>query len=342
VNWEAIAATDHTGRFAALLACPSSDRDVDWLRAALQAAVAVEFSTVPPYLCALWSIKDDRHPAAASIRNVVQEEMLHLSLACNMLSAIGGAPQIASAAVAPRYWEHLPAGIHPDLVVKLGGFTSAAVDGFIEIESPDSTAGSETATGNDPGRRSIGDFYSAVAECLAVVRPEITIEGQVAGPLAHMTIPTVEVALEAISLIKDQGEGSSSPLVAHTDELAHYYRFIELKHRRAISHLDAAGAPVFRGTTWDEPETFPVAVVPDGGYQQPDVSADVWAQLARFDRTYTNLLDSLQLAWELGRETSFVRAIETMFELTTLGRSIMQLERPDGSGNYCPCFRPLR
>jgi hypothetical protein len=337
MRWEAIAEVGHAERFNTLLDCPPDQRGLDWLQTALQAAVAVEFATIPPYLCALWSIQDDRHPAAASIRNVVQEEMLHMSLACNMLAAVGGTPQISSVSVAPVYWEHLPAGIHPDLVVKLGGFTDAALAGFIEIESPDPLTRDGGA--GDATHRSIGDFYTAVADSLADLRPAITIDHQVAGPLAHMTIPTVESALTAIALIKDQGEGSRSPIVAHTDELAHYYRFLELKQRQQISHLDDSGAPVFVGPLWEEPSTWPVASVPDGGYREPDVPPDVWRQLDQFDRTFTKLLDLLQLAWELGQETPFVRAIEVMFELTTRGRSLMQIERPDGNGNYCPNFR---
>ncbi len=333
--WDSIADASHAGRFAALLDRPVEERDLDWLRAGLQAAVAVEFATVPPYLCALWSIKDDLHPAAASIRNVVQEEMLHMSLACNLLTAIGGVPQISGPSTAPVYWEHLPAGIHTDLVVKLTGYRDASLAGFIEIESPDPAA----ATGEPVTSRSIGDFYTAVADCLAKLQPTITTERQVAGPLAHMVIPTVDLALVAIALIKDQGEGNTSPIVAHTDELAHYYRFLELKQRQRFSHLDESGSPVFDGPVWDEPETWPVADVPDGGYQQGDVSSEVWSKLDQFDRAFTRLLDSLQLAWELGEQSPLIRAIETMFELTTLARSIMQIERPDGSGNYCPCFR---
>src|SRR5207244_329121 len=79
----------HLARIARLLARPENQRGPEWLELALQSAVSVEFSTIPPYLSALWSIKDQMHPVAASIRDVVQEEMLHMALACNMLTALG-------------------------------------------------------------------------------------------------------------------------------------------------------------------------------------------------------------------------------------------------------------
>lgn len=332
--WPSLAASTHAERITTLIDVPLGQRDVGWLQAALQAAVCVELSTIPPYLCALWSIKDEMHPVAASIRNVVQEEMLHMSLACNMLTAIGGTPAIASASAVPRYWAHLPVGIHPDLTVVLTGYNESSLATFIEIEAPDPTPDER-----DGQHRSIGDFYTGVAETLTHVAPQISLERQVAGPLAFMTIPTLESAYAAIDLIKDQGEGSSAATVAHTDELAHYYRFLELRERRHLSHLDEGGAPVFDGPVWDEPETWPVATVPDGGHQRADVPPSVWDQLDRFDRTFSRLLDSLQLAWETGRETPLVRGIEIMFELTTLGRSVMQIDKPDGSGTYCPSFR---
>lgn len=43
-----------------------------WLKKSLQAAVSLEFATIPPYLCALWSIKDDRHDVARSIREIIR------------------------------------------------------------------------------------------------------------------------------------------------------------------------------------------------------------------------------------------------------------------------------
>ena len=115
---------------------PHETRDMPWLERALQSAVSVEFSTIPPYLCALWSIKDPMHPVAKSIRNVVHEEMLHMSLACNMLTAIGRVPRINHPNAVPRYPGHIPGMVHPELRVTLSGLTDASLDVFIAIEAP--------------------------------------------------------------------------------------------------------------------------------------------------------------------------------------------------------------
>ena len=44
----------------------------------LQLALGIELSTIPPYLCALYSISDPASEASRLIRGVVIEEMLHM------------------------------------------------------------------------------------------------------------------------------------------------------------------------------------------------------------------------------------------------------------------------
>ena len=64
------------------------------LQESLEAAIRLELSTVPPYLCAEWSVKDQADPVAGLIHSIVIQEMLHMGLAANMLVAIGGKPEM--------------------------------------------------------------------------------------------------------------------------------------------------------------------------------------------------------------------------------------------------------
>ena len=73
-----------------LVAAPT--HDISWLHDALQTAVQLELSTLPPYLIARWSIRSPGDPVAQTIKQIAREEMLHMGLACNMLTAIGGSP----------------------------------------------------------------------------------------------------------------------------------------------------------------------------------------------------------------------------------------------------------
>ncbi len=63
------------------------------LRDHLQYAIGLELTTIPAYLCALYTIVPGANTAAYEvIESVVLEEMLHMALAANVLNAIGGAP----------------------------------------------------------------------------------------------------------------------------------------------------------------------------------------------------------------------------------------------------------
>ncbi|XP_019630270.1 PREDICTED: uncharacterized protein LOC109474416 [Branchiostoma belcheri] len=93
---------------------------LDELKTTLQLALQLELATIPPYLSALFSIKDgDNEEVAALIGSVVLDEMKHVALVANVLNAIGGAPNLNDRSVFPLYPAPLPGGANPGLVVKL-------------------------------------------------------------------------------------------------------------------------------------------------------------------------------------------------------------------------------
>src|SRR5215470_9329893 len=81
------------------MAVAPEKRRLEWLKTSLQAAIELELSTLPPYLCAMWSIRDPTSPSGGTAYNlidsVVRQEMIHLGFVCNLLTAIGGTPRIA-------------------------------------------------------------------------------------------------------------------------------------------------------------------------------------------------------------------------------------------------------
>lgn len=84
---------------ARLMSVPAEKRDPIWLLDALQAALQLELSTIPPYLYAGWSITGaGPSGVAGTIGQIAREEMRHMALACNLLTAIGGPPDIIGAA----------------------------------------------------------------------------------------------------------------------------------------------------------------------------------------------------------------------------------------------------
>ena len=343
------------------------EHNVAWLKAALQAAICLEYATCPPYLCALWSIENDTHPVAVSMREVAQEEMVHLALACNMLSSIGGKPSFTTPPPdAPAglplpariaYPAHLPGGVRPELVVPLQGLNDDALDVFLQIESPEFPGDQAT----DDSYRTIGEFYNAIAEAFEknADRLELTTENQITGPRANFVVKSIEDARMAIDLIQHQGEGATAPVdlgeglhlgcptweyLPGENYLAHYYRYSEMKERRKIrtwsEQRDGHEVTLYEfGDAIDWPAVFPMAAVPAGGYQAADVSPDVAFLLDRFDATYTKLLDFFETSWRRGGQASFWHAIETMFDLAEVGRRLMQIPLPGGQGTFGPCFR---
>jgi hypothetical protein len=338
------------GHHAKRAAAYKAEDDLAHLRVALDGAVTLEFATLPPYLSAIWTFKNDLHPVAKSLRNILQEEMLHMALVCNMLVAIGGQPRINTNA--PLYPGKLPLNVHPELTVPLMGFSPDVLKVFLEIERPKhpghhvALAAAKNIADDDPdpgGDLTIGEMYEHTLHAFQRLKPALSADHQITGPLAWMVVKNLDDVARAIHLIMRQGEGSEGPVDTGPDDLAHYYRFAEMVERKKLE-LDAATGQFSFRTPIDldyARDVWPLAAVPAGGYTDAVVSDPEVRRLLRgFNLTYSKLLDLLQAAWSTrGGQASFWHAIETMFALEQFAKPLMQIPVPGGKGNYCPDFR---
>jgi hypothetical protein len=318
-------------RLLDLLASPPDQHDLAWLKSSLQLAVELELSTLPPYLCGMWSCQD-QGSAYGLIQTVVLQEMLHMGLAANMLTTIGGTPAINTSV--PSYPGPLPGGVMPDLTVYLGGLTKAYVgDVYMTIEYPDS--GPITPP---PTQETIGQFYAAISDAFGQVQPTCSGENQLTASIGNdnvSAIQSVTEAQQAISLIKEQGEGTAtSPDDGDAGEFAHYYRFGEIFNGALLVQVDGKWA--YSGDAVPFPATYPMAQVPKGGWPNPP--SNVTSLLQTFDQAYKTVLDSLQSAWQNGSQGDLDNAVGAMFGLGGTAGQLMQIQLPDGSGNYGPDF----
>jgi hypothetical protein len=113
----------------------SSINYVPILQDFLQTAILIEHSTIPPYLTALYSIKDGTNLLASQIiRSVAVEEMLHMIMVCNVLNAINIQPSVNQPENYPTYPMKLPMNV--DFFVGLEKFSTNSIATFIAIESP--------------------------------------------------------------------------------------------------------------------------------------------------------------------------------------------------------------
>lgn len=142
----------------------------------LRVTMEVKLSTIPPYLSALYSIKPSdtsqepgygrNQPAYDVIHSVVMEEMLHLTLAGNILNATGGAallndPEFVPASPTQLLDSYIEEGGEL-FEVPLQGLTEDAIDVFMRIELPERPH----APPRVKGWHSIGQFYDGLKKGL--------------------------------------------------------------------------------------------------------------------------------------------------------------------------------
>lgn len=312
---------------------------LDCLRHSLQAAVKLEFATIPPYLTAMWSIQDSGSDVVRSIREVVVEEMLHMGLACNMLVALSGKPALNQEKEIPSYPGHLPGNVNPPLLITLRRLTPSQLKVFMDIEYPEFGPISAFSSSSFD---TIGAFYTALLKAFEKEKPKLDPTNQREEPISGVfKVTTIADVRKAIGLIKLQGEGSNSTPEENPDDLAHYYRFREIYIGTKFVQDPTSKKWGHTGAPIDMPKTWPMADIPKGGYLKPDVPDEVWKLIHAFDVLYTSMLDLLQKAW-VDPKSDISDAVNLMPALTAKAKEIMQKPRSDGKGNYGPCFRIAR
>lgn len=324
-------------RFARVMDSGNGPQTVDDLRSMLQTAVELEWFTMPPYLCAMWSLRE-AGDVGGILRSVAMEEMLHMAICCNLLVGIGGRPRLASPEVFPEYPDN-PPGIALRRPVSLQGFSLDAVRLFMEVEKPahDPIVIGRAAA---PPAATIGDFYQAIIDGFERIKPTLVLEGQAEGPLGLQRYGDHVAAIEALRLVVEQGEGSTTSPESDDGEgeLAHYYRFQQIVDGvRYVKQPDGT----FRKDPTQAirvPEAAgirPVAPVPTGGYRAVPV-------VERFDEEYTAMVEILEDVWAEGQPDPSTRlwsAVGMMSALTEAAKRVMETPIRGGVGNYAPDFR---
>ncbi|MFI7470016.1 ferritin-like protein [Nonomuraea sp. NPDC049646] len=311
---------------------------LDSLREHLQWAIELEHATLPPYLTALYSLDPERNPAAVEVvSGVFVEEMLHLALAANLLNAVGGTPRLDMPEMLPPHPRKLP---HSDLEVSLVPFGAQALEMFLRLEQPAPPG----APPEDEGYETIGQFYAAIEQglrhlCDTLGEKEVFCGDpvrQVSGAHFRHTagslfaVEDLESALGALKEIVEQGEGNArgevwdgdqDVLHPERDEVAHYYRFQELKLGRRYRRGDTPKT----GPTGEEVRVDRDGVLPMTPNPRPAAQGSaVRAAQDRFDTTYSTLLELLEQAFN-GDPKRLTDATRAMFTLRAQAQALMAL-----------------
>lgn len=328
---------------------------LDDLRRHLQWAVELEHATIPPYMCALYSLDKDRNAEAAQVvGTVLAEEMLHLALAANLLNAVGGEPKLDLPELLPPYPHPLPHGDR-SIEVDLVPFGARALDLFLRIEKP----ASADAPPQDDGYQTIGQFYAAIEAGLRALCRELGEEAVFCGAPdrqigemhmhggggAVLPVTDLKTALTALAEIVEQGEGAARTTVWDGDvdvfhpereEVAHFYRFQELRLGRRYQAGDTPqSGPTGEAIAVDLDGVRPMRPNPRTA-DYPEGSAVRVAQ-EEFNQAYSLLLYLLEQAFN-GSPGSMKEAVRVMYQLRAQAVALMEMPSGDGVTTAGPTF----
>lgn len=326
------------------------DCSVDILKENLQTAIALEFSTIPPYMTALYSIKDGyNREVYDTIRSVVMQEMLHLAQAANLLIAIGGQPLIDDPSVIPQSFpSNLPGGVLPGLTVTLQKASPKHVaDVFMIIEFPDDVIykGPFHDETIDLNVLTIGAFYSTIQKCMVQLDREGKINFGNLNKQLHWPwkihdvgsklwkVSNIKEAKKAIQMIIEQGEGSTQedPTYQGTQQLAHFFKFEQLACKHHIQSTPEHSYK-FKGA---EIEFVSEGVWPMRDNPSPNglpVGSHVYREAKIFHRIYRSMLRSLQTTFN-GSPDSITEAVTIMEAMQLQAKKLMQIQVPVPDGH---------
>lgn len=345
-----------------------SARAPEQLHQYLQGAIELEHSTIPPYLTALYTLRPGTNQRIASIiTSIVREEMLHMTIACNLLTALGGRPVIDKPDFVPRYPGPLPMNVGEGLIVGLQKCSKMLMSQvFMQIEKPDqpinypikAEPAMKLAAALPPVPEpeqfpTIGDFYNSIRKKIhelhaeygdAIFRgnPEHQVINTSWFPSDELfPIRTLRDVDNAITLIIEQGEGAAGGPLDEEQDFAHYYRFAEIFNGYGLQRDQsvAAGWSYSGALIPFEPvEVFNMPPNPTVAQYAEGSRSRFMAE--QFSQAYTQLLYVLHQTFN-GRPDQLNKALGLMFQLRILAYEVLGTADPEGRATGL-CFEYSR
>jgi hypothetical protein len=308
----------------------------------VQSALELEHSVIPPYLTAYYTLRPGRNDEiAAAVHNIAVEEMLHMTIAGNLLLALGGKPRLTDPDFVPSYPTLLPMSIG-DLTVGLAPYSRDLLhEVFMRIEEPEHPIefpARASAAADTAAFATIGEFYEALIDKLVALGDSAFIGDparQVVDPNWFppdqlFRIVDVATAKAALTLVVEEGEGTKQSPLDREGELAHYYRFTELWHgRHLVPDPNAAHGYSYTGTPidFDPSGVWAMPANPRLAQYPPESQSRLIA--GQFSRTYNQLLHALHDMFN-GAPESLDAAVGIMFELGLQAQDVLATPDPDG------------
>lgn len=311
----------------------------------LQSAIELEHATIPPYLTAMFSLKPTNAHISRLIGTIVHQEMLHMTIAANVLNAIGGHPQVNRPEFIPRYPGPLPMSIGgPDFEVGIAAFSRPLLTNvFMKIEEPEDPIAIGRARSSPDQFATIGEFYQALIDKITQLGNGIfvpAVDRQVLTwfrPDQLFAIIDVATATASLEIIVRQGEGTTTDPMQSPDNAAHYYKFGEIvAGQRLVRRDDGTWAYAGELIPYDEGGVYPMKPNPTlAGFPK---GSQARTRAGQFAYNYTSLLNALQIAFN-GTPSQIDVVIGLMYDLKVMAVALMSTPLWDGDGmNAGPCY----
>jgi hypothetical protein len=290
------------------------------------------------------------------LRVVLVEEMLHLTIAANLMNAIGGEVDLTRDGFLPAFPTRLPDG-EDDFEVSLACFSPETLDTFLKIERPARAEEKQaprrwsyrateqrselgTCLDSETDRfYSIGEFYEEIGEGFVELHREygdalfcgdpalqVGSEYYYSGGGSLRPVLDLESALSSIELIKGQGEGHLGEPYDVQGELAHYYRFEQLKLGRYYQPGDTAGHPSGPECSVDWSAVYPTVTNPQIASFRVD--PELYQTALAFNRSYVAFLGMLTKAFSGQPQRLMEEAVPYMFRLRDGANQLMRNPLP--------------
>lgn len=323
------------------------------LRGAVQQAIELEHSTIPPYLTANFTLQNTGNDEISNlIGSILGEEMLHLSIAGNLLNAIGGKPVLNKPPFIPKYPGPLPGGVETGLIVPIAKFSLDLVENvFMVIEEPEDPIHIKALKAVED-QITIGMFYDKIKKQLTALEKAARKKKSTiftGKPKDQMTfekffpkkllfpITDLETACRGIDIIVNQGEGTTldpfvNPNDTMTPEPAHYYRFQEIvKGKKLVKNPKTKSGYSYSG----DPIPFNDKAIPNmkENPKMSDYPVDSLAYVNSrlFNFSYTDLLNSLHRTFN-GEPEQINNAMGLMFSVRLYALKLLAIPEPNNPG----------
>lgn len=334
----------------------------------LQRAIELELATIPPYLTAVFSMHQDKNRIpAAVIRSVFMEEMLHLTLAGNLLSAVGGKVKLGKDNI-PNYPVTLDfkgkTFRDRKFDVNLARFSKSTIETFCDIEAPDWKVEMDLAlkarTELEIEGLTIGEFYDTIKDELKRLCKAYPDREVFSGDPAHqisedyywagggkpIVVTHLKNALDAIDEIVEQGEGagehrwdSDHNMFDQREELAHYFRFNEVLNKRYYKPSDGlkenpSGDPM--PVDYSEKAVYPIRA----NCKASDfVNTPELAKLnTEFNLKYSTMLSQLEDGFNGNPKVFYTAIMNGMHDLSPIAYKMVQIPINGSQENGAPSF----